>query len=301
MLCSELPKRLSSICFAEDPRCVVVADTTGDVFKLPMEGEIDLRLEKIHEKHLLLGHFSLLTDLSIYNGYICSCDRDNRVRVSRFPNAFVIEAFFLKHTEFVTCVAWVSKARLLSAGGDGQLHVWDIEEKGEQPVCSVDYNWDELMGNPIVICIDCHPLERDYCIVVLDKVPGLYVVSGFLTGVELSKSKANIPLGANVLISNACFDGEGLLWVSTSGSGSAVRGYEMIVPLTGFVRFEEKKVFEIDFASQQREGDTRVPCKDNDQNLVAQDYVRPHWLKQLRKKPIVDDWKGKKRRATVLS
>jgi tRNA (guanine-N(7)-)-methyltransferase subunit TRM82 len=66
---------------------------------------------------LIAGHVSMLFDivsntlhmvhnklaqvLSSDEKYLISCDRDEKIRVSHFPNAFDIEAYCLGHTEWV--------------------------------------------------------------------------------------------------------------------------------------------------------------------------------------------------------
>ncbi|KAL8694880.1 MAG: hypothetical protein Q9218_000544 [Villophora microphyllina] len=92
------------------------------------------------EHKLLLGHVSLLTDVTYVsvphteiNGsqsrtYIITADRDEHIRVSRgIPQAHVIEGFCLGHTQFVSqlCVPSWNKRLLISGGGDNYLLIWE--------------------------------------------------------------------------------------------------------------------------------------------------------------------------------
>ena len=92
------------------------------------------------EHRLLLGHVSLLTDLTCLRldgsdspsgkrrEYIITSDRDEHIRVSRsIPQAHVIEGYCQGHTEFISkiCIVQTHRQLLVSGGGDGQLLVWD--------------------------------------------------------------------------------------------------------------------------------------------------------------------------------
>jgi tRNA (guanine-N(7)-)-methyltransferase subunit TRM82 len=57
---------------------------------------------------LLLGHVSMLLAMVIFNvsffqtmtlDYIITCDRDEKIRVSHYPQAFDIQSFCLGHEE----------------------------------------------------------------------------------------------------------------------------------------------------------------------------------------------------------
>ena len=81
--------------------------------------------------------------------YIITCDRDEKIRVSKFPNAYNIACYCLGHTDFVTNLQVVhnfSENILLSASGDGSLRVWkylegkEVRTKPLQPTALVQYN-----------------------------------------------------------------------------------------------------------------------------------------------------------------
>lgn len=84
------------------------------------------------EHNLLLGHVSMLTAAVLSSQgqrqYILTADRDEHIRVSRgVPQAHIIEAFCLGHTEFVSrlCVPHSRPEILISGGGDNELFIWD--------------------------------------------------------------------------------------------------------------------------------------------------------------------------------
>ncbi|KAI5799148.1 hypothetical protein DFH27DRAFT_601430 [Peziza echinospora] len=92
---------------------------------------------------LLLGHVSLLIDvipatITTINSetnqnkkkkrrYVISADKDEHIRVSRYPDGHVIEGFCLGHTMYVSRLfipSWDERT-LVSGGGDGFLLRWD--------------------------------------------------------------------------------------------------------------------------------------------------------------------------------
>ena len=85
------------------------------------------------EHALLLGHVSMLTDISlvVFNSrnYIITADRDEHIRISRgILHTHVIEGYCLGHSEFVSrlCVPRERSNILISGGGDDDLFVWDF-------------------------------------------------------------------------------------------------------------------------------------------------------------------------------
>ena len=59
---------------------------------------------------LLMGHLSSITDMYLASEndqeFIITSDRDEKIRVTKYPQAFEIEAFCLGHEEYVvnTCI-----------------------------------------------------------------------------------------------------------------------------------------------------------------------------------------------------
>ncbi|KAE8376704.1 guanine-N(7)--methyltransferase non-catalytic subunit trm82, partial [Aspergillus bertholletiae] len=105
--------------------------------KTPPEEKTSLNFE--HQ--LLLGHVSLLTDVAFVTvpqdgnsgqkrSYILTGDRDEHIRVSRYPQAHIIEGYCLGHTAFLTklCIPPSAPDTLISGGGDGYLLVWKWTE-----------------------------------------------------------------------------------------------------------------------------------------------------------------------------
>ncbi len=280
-----LPKRLSAIQFALNPVCVVVSDTTGDVYRLPVDRDCNLNDNSAAETRFLLGHFSLVTDLAVRGNKVATCDRDNRVRVSRFPDSFVIENFFLAHQDFVTCVDWVTDARLVSTGGDGVVFIWDLTSDSVNPVSRLKLPV-EANKSTIVVSAVVNPSNRDVVALAVDGSPKLYVLLGASVGTELRLGCVHT-LDDHKPLNGAFFDSKGTLWASVADNYE-IEGFRVMLPnASGNV---EKVSLEPIWNVKLSSGDEAVPDSKTT-------HARTLWLKHLRRKPIVENWKGKKRKS----
>ena len=118
-----LTRAASKVIFTPDNN-IVVADKSGDAYlystSKPEESGV-----------LLLGHLSMLLDVLVTSGknndYIITADRDEKIRVSNYPNTYNIQSYCLGHENFVTALAilLVDKGYLVSAGGDGCIRFHD--------------------------------------------------------------------------------------------------------------------------------------------------------------------------------
>jgi len=138
-------RRANKIIFDKDATSVIIADKSGDVFQFVIKSE-----EK--EGKCILGHLSMLLDikLSKCGKFIITCDRDEKIRVSHFPNSYNIHNFCLGHSDFVTCLDMFHDNNLMISGsGDGTLKVWDFL-KGKivsSVICAQDAKLEELNFN----------------------------------------------------------------------------------------------------------------------------------------------------------
>jgi len=105
----------------------------------------NLEAKALQFKHkLLLGHVSLLLDVvpvtmqvELPDGeerrrtWILSADKDEHIRVSRYPHSYVIEGFCLGHKSYVSklLVPSFDQQTLISGGGDDYLLTWDWKVK----------------------------------------------------------------------------------------------------------------------------------------------------------------------------
>jgi WD40 repeat protein len=127
-------------------------DKGGDVFRFDL---------KDNSSVCLLGHLSMLLDvtLSACGKYVITCDRDEKIRVSHYPNAYNIHNFCLGHTEFVTGIALCphNPSLVCSASGDGTVRVWDFLNGLQlgSKVCSEDVS-SQLQSLPETDRMETH-------------------------------------------------------------------------------------------------------------------------------------------------
>ena len=144
-----IPRSASRIRFTVDNSQILVADKSGDVLIY------DIKKENSGTK--LLGHLSLLLDVLQSNDSKCviSCDRDEKIRVSCFPNTYNIQTYCLGHKEFVNHIELLphNDKLLTSSSGDGTIKIWEYSEGRliHTIDTSSDVNDDQLKQNFINI------------------------------------------------------------------------------------------------------------------------------------------------------
>ena len=84
---------------------------------------------------LLLGHVSLLTEVLVSKieigersrAFVLTSDRDEHIRVSRYPQAHIIEVYCLGHRDFVSklCIPQWAPQYLISGGGEPSIKSYE--------------------------------------------------------------------------------------------------------------------------------------------------------------------------------
>ena len=87
------------------------------------------------QHRLLLGHVSLLTDVVVarsvvsskIQNFVLTADRDEHIRVSRYPQSHIINGFCLGHREFISklCILPWNQDILISGGGEPSVKIWN--------------------------------------------------------------------------------------------------------------------------------------------------------------------------------
>lgn len=305
LLLSRVPKRIAAIDFSRDGMDVLVADRTGDVHSVSVtallsrnnivtvaeQGILDISEDDIP----LVGHYSMITDMSLSPKFIATSDRDNKIRVSNYPKSFDIQSFCLGHVDFVARIIWVDELRLLSGGGDTYIRLWNALNGAELSSVSIRHSlsertqasFDESVGC-VVIGISTHPQNRDIAVVVLHKFSCLIVIEGITSNnLHISKllSVSDVQGGNNAVLTGALFDQKGQLWVS-------VRDTPIVCAYTfPGTPCDEK------FTSPVEKFEVPAPSKHAQGKISDHEFQSTgDWLSGLRKKQFIECWKGKKRK-----
>lgn len=153
-----LSKRARCLAFTNVDECevIIAGDLSGDATAFPVPEDTSPSASSAKDaeavkptstpKRLLLGHTaSMLTGLNVVRKnsdeqqFILTSDRDEKVRVSNFPETHIIQGYLLGHSSFISCMDAISDERslCLTASGDGTSRLWDYKtckEVGMLPV-----------------------------------------------------------------------------------------------------------------------------------------------------------------------
>ena len=169
------PKRVSCFTFAKLPNdnengdgigtmvpLLIAGDVAGDSYAYNIVSEI----KKQQGQKLLLGHTaSMITDIAIVgnnddsnnNSLLVTSDRDEKIRISRFPESYVLEGFLLGHTAYVTGLTAIAQSSsqsssplVVSCAGDRTLRLWNLTTQTE--ICSLSTVSAEI---PTAIAASC--------------------------------------------------------------------------------------------------------------------------------------------------
>ena len=119
-----LQKKIGQLCYVAGHSKIVIGDKTGEVFEAAFDAA-----KGFGEATFLLGHTaSMITGISSALGgkVVVTTDKDEHVRVSRYPNSGVIERFCFGHSGFVSALVNVRDDVIATGGGDGLLKVWSL-------------------------------------------------------------------------------------------------------------------------------------------------------------------------------
>ncbi|ELP92079.1 hypothetical protein EIN_379560 [Entamoeba invadens IP1] len=166
-----LTKKLTSI--IADENVFLVSDKFGDVFKFTeedipkVEEQKDEKKEKENKecatKNIVITHFSVINEISFTKkkNAIVSCDRDEKVRVTRYPRTDIIQSFCYGFVELVTSAKTEEidgRGVVVCGGCDGKvLFFWvdNGEEIGRlqfEP-SNVVIVYDALVVNKSIQCL----------------------------------------------------------------------------------------------------------------------------------------------------
>jgi tRNA (guanine-N(7)-)-methyltransferase subunit TRM82 len=148
-----MPRRARCLAYTvvDDTNLIVIAgDMSGDTIAYPVVPQ------STSTRRLLLGHTaSILTGLNVVSGLLLTADRDEKVRVSAFPDTQLIRGYLLGHTSFISTMDVVVSTTTdrtlgVTGSGDGSVRLWDCascHEIGIVPaVAMIKKDVDEVDG-----------------------------------------------------------------------------------------------------------------------------------------------------------
>jgi WD40 repeat protein len=140
-------KKIMTVHF--DSNNVIFGDKFGEFF--------NLSLSSGEPAKLLFGHLAAVSASSFSDKrrLLISADRDEKIRITNYPHVWNIESFLFGHRKYVCALCWFdhdTQTRLVSAGADGQVILWDISNESSPRIV-----WSVSLadGGPInSLCVD---------------------------------------------------------------------------------------------------------------------------------------------------
>lgn len=221
-----LPKRATSILFSGDSKYLLAADKTGDIKRYEVHQSMKL------DESMLLGHSSFVLDTSLLqhtdnNIFIATCDRDEKIRISNYPNSYNIHTYCLGHKDFVSklCTCPAYPYLLLSGAGDSTVCVWDWYNGLMECSLTLSSSGSEEEDPPAVITdLECSPGTPPVVAMTTDSKDSV-TLAGLIGNGQLSVT-GHVECD-NVL--SCQFDLEGNLWLLrvTPAGKSEVKVYNI--------------------------------------------------------------------------
>lgn len=156
-------RRASHVMLNDKGKTVIAVDKTGDVYAFDVESDASGSKGK-----MILGHLSIVLDIALtwsLPSYIITCDRDEKIRVSNFPNSYNINSFCLGHREFVSSIVVLEEDLLVSGSGDGSLRLWKISSGRELFRIEVGHPVKQIINlkrNLLLVSFYTHPVVHLY-------------------------------------------------------------------------------------------------------------------------------------------
>lgn len=108
---------------------ILIGEKTGKVMATPLE---HVEGSDVQIKHLFGHTTSMITDISMDPSggrFVLSADRDEKIRISQFPQTALIQSYCLGHASAVVQVACCQRFQaenwMVSISKDGTIKLWD--------------------------------------------------------------------------------------------------------------------------------------------------------------------------------
>lgn len=146
-------KRCCSLAFAsipsqdsgKEPSMIIVAgDLNGDATAYMTEDQENVKSSQVGR--VLLGHTaSVLTSIEIVDDQsgwkMFTSDRDEKVRISSFPQTFHVQGYLLGNTSYISDVKVVRNkmTKCVTCSGDGKMRLFDYESYKEDAMINIPH------------------------------------------------------------------------------------------------------------------------------------------------------------------
>ena len=161
-------KKIMTVHFDSLDNNVIFGDKFGEFFNLSSSsGE---------PANLLFGHLAAVS-ASLFSDkrrLLISADRDEKIRITNYPHVWNIESFLFGHRKYVCALSWFdqdTQTRLVSAGADGQVILWDISNESSPRIV-----WSVSLGEGGPINSFCVDETKRVVLVLRSQFPGDIIV-----------------------------------------------------------------------------------------------------------------------------
>ncbi|KAL0486504.1 tRNA methyltransferase non-catalytic subunit [Acrasis kona] len=129
--------QLTGLFFTQDGKEVWLADKNGDAYSLDTSAITGDDTFVYTSATLRLGHISVITDMlqTSDQKYVITSDRDEKIRVSQYPECYIIHTYLLGNKEAITSVKQIDQDHIISSSLDRVLSIWSHKKEEDQLVC----------------------------------------------------------------------------------------------------------------------------------------------------------------------
>jgi WD40 repeat protein len=118
-------KKIMSVEFLSNTE-IIFGDKFGDFFKILISNN------SLGTPELMFGHLAAVSAAlhSKSRSLLISADRDEKIRLTEFPKFWNVASFLFGHRRYVSglCFYNAEETKLVSAGADGLVALWDISD-----------------------------------------------------------------------------------------------------------------------------------------------------------------------------
>ncbi|XP_077978722.1 tRNA (guanine-N(7)-)-methyltransferase non-catalytic subunit wdr4-like [Glandiceps talaboti] len=162
-------KRCTALTFNNKEDYILLTDKAGDVYRFSV-------LEPEKPADMILGHLSMLLDVVVSEDdkFVITADRDEKIRVSHYPNGYNIHNYCLAHTDFVSrlmLLPWQPEV-LITGSGDGTIRAWNFSQGQLLDTFKLYTEENQTLA---VSCISCSA-KHNLAAVLVEKNPTVWVV-----------------------------------------------------------------------------------------------------------------------------